>query len=246
MTYPGGKGRCYRQLISLMPPHRAYIETNLGHGAVLRQKKPAAENVGYDLDPDVIAWWQGRTPPGCEVRLGDGIAHLRTRAFRGDELVYCDPPYLSSTRRSKSRLYKHDWDESQHTAALTVLRGLSCAAMITGYASDLYADMLNGWRQIEVPSWGQAGRVTEVVWLNFAPATVLHDYQHIGSTFREREQIRRRRARTLARIRALPPMERRAMFEELASAAESDFLAVAESLRARHVGVGGPPPECAP
>ena len=35
MRYDGGKGACYRQLINLMPPHRRYVETHLGGGAVI-------------------------------------------------------------------------------------------------------------------------------------------------------------------------------------------------------------------
>ncbi len=230
MTYPGGKGRCYKRIISLMPPHRSYIETHLGHGAVLRRKKPALENVGFDLDPNVVAWWRYRTPLACEVRLGDGIAHLRERAFRGDELVYCDPPYLASTRRSRTRIYKHDWDEAQHIDALTVLRNLPCAAIVSGYASDMYDDMLTGWTRMEIDSWSQAGRVVETVWLNFVPGPALHDYQHLGATFRERERIRRRRQGIVRRISALSAQERLAMLEVLASMDPVGYAAIARSV----------------
>ena len=71
MTYPGGKGRCYKRIISLMPPHRTYIETHLGHGAVLRHKKPAHESFGYDQDPTVIAWWRGVSSPSLDVAASD-------------------------------------------------------------------------------------------------------------------------------------------------------------------------------
>lgn len=230
MTYPGGKGRCYKRIISLMPPHRTYIETHLGHGAVLRHKKPAHESFGYDLDPTVIAWWGDRTPRGCTIQVGDGIAHLKERRFTGEELVYCDPPYLAATRRSRSRIYRHDYSEAEHVAALTVLRNLPCPVILSGYASDLYTDLLPGWQRIDVPGWSQAGAVVESLWVNYTPSDHLHDYQHIGATFREREQIRRRRSRVLSRIQALPTPERLAMLEELAAADTSVFLAVASRL----------------
>ena len=41
MKYLGGKGQTFQKLINLMPPHDVYIETHLGGGAVIRNKKPA-------------------------------------------------------------------------------------------------------------------------------------------------------------------------------------------------------------
>src|SRR5687767_12605543 len=59
VRYPGGKFRCYQKLINLMPPHRVYIETHLGGGAVLRHKAPAELSIGIDSDPAVIGAFAG-------------------------------------------------------------------------------------------------------------------------------------------------------------------------------------------
>ena len=48
--YPGGKGRSFRTLINLMPPHDRYVETHVGGGAVLRHKLAAKKSIGIDLD----------------------------------------------------------------------------------------------------------------------------------------------------------------------------------------------------
>ena len=56
MTYPGGKANAFTHVINQMPPHQIYIETHLGSGVVLANKKPAPIlNIGLDLDPEVIA-----------------------------------------------------------------------------------------------------------------------------------------------------------------------------------------------
>jgi site-specific DNA-adenine methylase len=39
IKFLGGKGKCYQRLINLMPPHQTYIESHLGGGAVMRNKK---------------------------------------------------------------------------------------------------------------------------------------------------------------------------------------------------------------
>ena len=56
MAYPGGKNGSgvYQTIINLMPPHEVYIEPFLGAGAVMRLKRPAARNIGIDLDPEAL------------------------------------------------------------------------------------------------------------------------------------------------------------------------------------------------
>jgi DNA adenine methylase len=63
MNYPGGKGGVYQKLINIMPPHEVYIETHLGGGAIMRNKRPAKINIGIEIDPKVIAMWSYNTTP---------------------------------------------------------------------------------------------------------------------------------------------------------------------------------------
>ena len=60
MRYPGGKGRTFQHVINLIPPHRVYIETHLGGGAVMRHKRPSAYSIGIDADQKVIGTWSQR------------------------------------------------------------------------------------------------------------------------------------------------------------------------------------------
>src|SRR3954465_4816137 len=96
MRYPGGKGKCFQHIINLMPPHRVYIETHLGGGAVLRHKRPAERTIGGEIDPRVVQAWRGPPAPipGLQVREVDALVFLRDFSFEGDELVYADPPYV--------------------------------------------------------------------------------------------------------------------------------------------------------
>src|SRR5436309_15931595 len=99
MRYPGGKGKVYQHIINVLPPHITYIETHLGGGAVLRHKRLAQTNIGVDRDPIVIRGWRRQFPFLAEFIEADAVDFLRSRRFVGDEVVYCDPPYLPSTRR---------------------------------------------------------------------------------------------------------------------------------------------------
>ena len=60
-------------------------------------------------------------------------------------------------------------------------------------------------------------RREEVVWLNYEPG-VVHDWRFLGQTFREREAIKRKRARWSARFVREPVAVQQALLMELLSA----------------------------
>lgn len=62
----------YHRLINLMPPHPVYCEPFLGGGAVMRLKRPAAYNIGVDLDGAVIASWRSRAGENAVAAGGNG------------------------------------------------------------------------------------------------------------------------------------------------------------------------------
>lgn len=227
MRYPGGKGRIYQRLISMMPPHRVYIETHLGGGAILRAKEPAERSIGIEINPIVVAERRRDPEVGAEIVQDDAITFLRKYDFVGDEFVYCDPPYLPEARR-RTKVYKFDYSERDHAELLAVLKLLPCAIMLSGYPSDLYDDELRGWRRVEFDAVTHAGVATEVVWMNYDTPLVLHDHSHVGRGFREREAIKRRRCRLVTRIRRMSARERGALYAELA-AVEPDLFQAALS-----------------
>jgi DNA adenine methylase len=135
--------------------------------------------------------------------VGDGLEFLRGYRFRGDELVYCDPPYMRSLCSSPSR-YKFVLDDRDHLELLKLLRGLEgrtaavrfgsapCFVMVSGYWCELYADMLAGWRSITFDAMTRGGLRRECLWFNFPAPSVLHDYRYLGADYRERERIKRK------------------------------------------------------
>lgn len=209
MRYPGGKGQCFKRIINLMPPHRVYIETHLGGGSVLRNKAPATVSIGIDKDERVIANWRQHYPDLARLLCCDAIDFLRGHDFRGDELVYSDPPYLRHLRR-KQWIYRLDYTVEQHLQLLAQLKDLPCSVMISGYHSELYDRSLSGWLRLDFTGASHVGPRTESLWMNFQPPEELHDYRYLGETFRERERIKRQQARLRRRIETLPQHERNA------------------------------------
>lgn len=215
MTYPGGKGRCYQRLINLMPPHRVYIESHLGAGAVMKNKKYAEHSIGIDTDIRVIELWR---PNNQNSRLKiinmDAVEYLAGRNYAGDELIYCDPPYVPSTR-NQSRIYRHDYTIMDHTRLLDTLVNLPCMILISGYNNDLYNSRLVNWRKETFTAQSQSGKRQETVWMNYPAPQQLHDTSYLGYTYRDRQSLKRRKARWLKKFDAMNPPERHDLLRTL-------------------------------
>jgi site-specific DNA-adenine methylase len=215
MRYPGGKGAAYQKLINLMPPHEVYIETHLGGGAVMRNKRPARSNIGIEIDTGVVGMWTNMQPIDFELVHDNAITYLKNYHFTGKELVYCDPPYLRETRKKYGRLYKYDYSYAQHIELLEVLKTLPCMVMISGYESTLYKKALQRWQTHCYQAVCHHGVATEWLWMNYSVSVELHDYRYLGDNFRERERIKRKTQRWVSKLESMPILERQALLSAM-------------------------------
>jgi len=240
LQYNGGKGSTFRQIINRLPAHDVYIEPFLGAGAVMRHKRPAALNIGCDLCQPILAAVAEAIVPGATTTDGgtmldaltvwpgtvkpsqdspqfhfahvDAMQFLAVYPWSGSEVVYCDPPYLMSTRRSQRDLYDHELDRAGHIRLLELLKRLPCRVAISGYWSELYAQRLAGWYSISYQAQTRSGEVaTEWLWMNYPEPAELHDYQWLGDNYRERERIKKKKTRWVNRFQNLDPLERHAI-----------------------------------
>jgi site-specific DNA-adenine methylase len=214
MNYPGGKNHVYQKIINLIPPHRVYIECFAGSGAILRNKKPAtAGNIAIDTDASALANIAQNNDGAVQLVQADALEWLRAYLFQGDEFVYVDPPYLMSTRRQHRHIYRYEMgSEAQHYELLLCLRGLPCKVMLSGYWSELYNQMLTGWYTVSFETVTRGGgKATEWLWMNYPKPLQLHEYTYLGDNFRERERIKRKKARWVERLKRMDIHERQAL-----------------------------------
>lgn len=233
--YDGGKGGAgvCQWIVNQIPPHRVYIECFLGTGAIMRAKRPALVNIGIEIDQAVIAaHW---AYPGCNVICGDALEVLARLAIDGDTFVYLDPPYLMETRSQQRPLYAHEFSTiEQHRSLLTLLRRLPCMVAISGYWSALYELELAGWRSSTFNTIDRGGnKKEEWLWMNYPQPIELHDYRYLGSNFRERERIKRKKARWTKRLATMPDLERLCLMEAIGALRQAQ-----EPLRSRIAGDG--------
>ncbi len=242
MAYPGGKNGAgvYQTLINLMPPHDVYIEPFLGGGAVMQAKRPARLNIGLDLSAAAVKKMIDRLSPkmpsgsagsifetaeaagsSTEFRIeqGNALDFLANYPVKGQELIYCDPPYMRGTRRSSKDLYEFEMTDQQHRHLVGLLVEMPCRVMISGYWSKLYTQNLDNWNYISFQTMTRGGRpAQEFVWFNFPKPLELHDYKYLGRDYRERERIKRKKARWAARLAKMPILEKQALLAAMTEA----------------------------
>lgn len=98
-----------------------------------------------------------------------------------ETLHFVDPPYVLGTRVLQANgrgYYRHEMSDDDHVDLLAFLLELDGMVVLSGYASGLYQDLLNGWESHTTKSRISAGRGTalrdEVVWINQACSIALH------------------------------------------------------------------------
>ncbi len=207
MRYPGGKGKTFQHVINVMPPHRVYIETHLGGGAVLRHKLPASRNIGIDADENVLSKWAAQQSSNVKLVHEKAENFLNRYKFRGDEMVYSDPPYHPHTRR-QNRVYRKDYAVEDHERLIAILRSLPCMVVLSGYKNDLYDIALRDWNTRTFSAKTHTTVREETLWFNFEPPKALHDARYLGQNFRKRMTIKRRSERLREKVSRMDPIER--------------------------------------
>lgn len=246
-NYPGSKGGSgvAKRLVSLMPPHRIYVEGFLGAGAVMLLKKPARLNFGFDASRRVVAAWESAyyvetyedmiggyetahqlLPDDalgnagamlCVKRLDmlDYLADPPRMLQHPDTLLYLDPPYLRTVR---TRLFYECEMASpeEHAVLLEAIKTLRCMVMISHYPCRQYDDTLADWRRVTYRCMTRGGPRIEACYLNFPPPATFHDPRFLGDGYRERERMKRKATRWHRRFTGMSPAERAVVATALA------------------------------
>lgn len=109
---------------------------------------------------------RGTTTNLVQIEHTDALK-LIERYNNSDVLMYIDPPYLRSTRKS-GRLYRHEMDNSQHLELLEQIKESRAKIIISGYPSELYDEVLQGWYRDGARSQTTSTAMAEeMIWMNY-------------------------------------------------------------------------------
>lgn len=94
-----------------------------------------------------------------------------------DTLLYCDPPYVHSSR-SDTNAYAYEMSDDEHRELAQVLRSVKGKVALSGYSCDLMDELYGDWIVVEAPSRAahstntnadaKKQNRTEMLWVNYS------------------------------------------------------------------------------
>lgn len=163
---------------------RVWVLLSQGRGSTLRRtgwrfyRDPAGSSISF---PGYLAAYSERVMPAAERIAGvslecrPALDVVRDYGKHSNVLLYCDPPYLASSRNSTN--YRHEMgSEGDHQDLAYALHDADATVVLSGYNSPLYADLYADWHRVELSAWtGNGirdgatktdGNRVEVLWSN--------------------------------------------------------------------------------
>jgi len=115
----------------------------------------------------------------CQILNDDGVEVMK-RFDHEEVFMFVDPPYPSTTVRSKSRIYMTEYNDELHYRLIDFVRNAKSKIMLASYPNDLYDQLLDyGWVRIDKVKRICAGNYTskrkkqpsriESLYLNYQP-----------------------------------------------------------------------------
>jgi len=219
----GGSG-VWQTILNQIPAHDVFIEAFAGSAVITKRKRPARSTIVIDKEAAACQLLTSELSREAHtVICGDAISWLEKNRehFNERTCIYCDPPYLFDERKDPRKRYKKEMgDLWLHRDLLAVLSRVTCQGvpvLLSGYRSELYDDALPAplWRRIDYQTMTRGGLVIESLWCNFPEPAQLHDYSQAGTNWRERERIRKKKRRWLAKLQTMPAIDRAVLLDAI-------------------------------
>lgn len=141
---------------------RNYVEKNPG-GSLAKWG-----NITQIINPAAMRL-RGSTTNLVQIEHMDAL-RLIERYNNPEVLMYLDPPYVRSARKS-GKLYRYEMDNEQQKKLLALIVQSKAKTIISGYDSDLYNTALQGWYKDSVFSQTTSAVLAEeIIWQNFEPS----------------------------------------------------------------------------
>ena len=142
-------------------------------GVVKSGKKPGHRAIKFLAAVDRLPEVHTRLSR-IQIENNDFAKVIKDRCCGRSTFIYCDPPYVASTRVGADD-YRYEMDDSDHERFLQAVTASPGKVMISGYHSELYAEYLKDWKLVEIETVAHTGPMpgvkkpsrTECVWMNY-------------------------------------------------------------------------------
>lgn len=140
---------------------------------------------------------KGNLPSIIHLYNDDALIFLKNKLldliskYEDVPVIYLDPPYPLSSRKSTAKLYDFEMTDSQHQNLLSIIKNMRYPILISTYKNKMYKDNLPKWFKLNFSVGTRNGKAIETVYYNYSLSNgLLHDYRYLGNDFKDRERIR--------------------------------------------------------
>lgn len=152
-----------RFLVRCWQAHGTKIVHRTGWRADAPESSGTARTAVWSKLPKRILAATERLKP-CYIESRPAVEVIR-RYRRAECLIYADPPYLLSTRSCP--YYAVEMSGDEHIELLDALSDHPGPVLLSGYDSQTYEDLLEGWSTARRNVYAEKGRMRqEVLWMN--------------------------------------------------------------------------------
>lgn len=209
----------YHKIINEIPPCKNYFELFAGSASIAKLLFKNADKTNIflnDIDKAVTVNLKDCIP-GATVtnkNIFDILQLKNSTMYDTDSFLFLDPPYLHSTRNN-NKLYAHEMTETDHLQLLSAVQLLKCNVMIIHPKCEMYDTVLNNWRSIQIKIRYNKKTSLECLYMNYPKPDALQLTDFLGGDCWERQGIKRKAERFLARLNKLPSQERQYIINHL-------------------------------
>ena len=104
-----------------------------------------------------------------QVECDDAVRVIERYGRNPKTLIYCDPPYVHSTRSKgiSGQSYDHEMTDKQHIELAQAIQCVEAMVLISGYDCPLYRELYSDWLVATKETLTNGGgAATECLWIS--------------------------------------------------------------------------------
>lgn len=211
-------------IINHIPKHDYYFELFLGGGGIFRMlieetprvKEYFLNDLNLQCLVDMLGYLEG-----IEIKVvfnsHDATELIKDYLYVANSFFLLDPPYLHATRPSSTDIYgDYEMSDEDHEKFLLSVLQMVSPCMIIHPRCEMYDNHLKNWKQVDVKVRYNRKTSNECLYMNYDINKVsLHTYQYLGVDCWDRQRIKRKGDRLIAKINNLPELERAYILKQI-------------------------------
>ena len=131
------------------------------------QKHQGFNNVVKNFNRTDHLWILSARLKQVQIEQDDAVSVIQRYGRNSKALIYCDPPYVHSTR-TESCNYDHEMTDEQHRELAEALHSVEAMVLVSGYDCELYRELYKDWQCVTWTSLvnGLKRQATECLWMS--------------------------------------------------------------------------------